>query len=83
MVMLRAVLEAEGHTVLSAHDAKGALAHIAEASREVDLVIQDLALPDRAGTWFAASHKLRIDSLRSRSIGFFEIEQPQVGSLSE
>jgi len=46
LTMLRQVLEAEGHTVLAAHDAHEALAQMAEVGRQVDLVIQDLSVPD-------------------------------------
>ena len=46
LTMLRQVLEAEGHTVLAAHDAQAALAQMAAVGRQVDLVIQDLSVPD-------------------------------------
>ena len=46
LAMLCQVLEAEGHNVLAAGDAQAALVKMAESGRQVDLVIQDLALPD-------------------------------------
>lgn len=54
--MLRSALEDEGHNIVAAHDAQTALLrmHEAEEAQEgIDLVIQDLALPDMASSELA------------------------------
>lgn len=47
--MLSAALEGEGYVVLQAPDARTALGHVSQSGASVDLIIQDLILPDMAG----------------------------------
>ena len=49
MKMLRAALEGEGYRVIEAPDARTALACVSNPEQRIDLIIQDLILPDMAG----------------------------------